>query len=141
MNSEFQWSLVRNSNAFICKRNGISFSTEPGNVAMKHSYKFSALAQDGRSIRIKDAGAEGVMVSRSKTNVSASHPSKHISKGQIIKGSANAVSRANKLSKQMESTGFRLDIAEDAAKLVEALLRSKQARREAPARKLRLLRN
>lgn len=105
---------------------------------MKHSYKYSALAQDARSIRIQDAGIAGVAISRSKGKVSPSNPSKLISKAQIIKGSADAVSRANKLSKQMESTGFRLDIAEDAAKLIEALLRSKQARREAPARKVRV---
>lgn len=43
---DLQWELVRNHNAFIVKRNGYTFSTEPTNLANKHSYKFSGLAQN-----------------------------------------------------------------------------------------------
>jgi large subunit ribosomal protein L28e len=49
---DLQWELVRKNNAFIVKRNGYTFSTEPTNLANKHSYKFSGLAQNKVSIII-----------------------------------------------------------------------------------------
>ena len=38
------WALTRKTNAFMVKRNGMVLSSEPGNLANKHSFKFSGLA-------------------------------------------------------------------------------------------------
>jgi len=43
MSSDLQWQLIRHSNAFVVKRDGITFSSEPGNLTNKHSFKFSGL--------------------------------------------------------------------------------------------------
>jgi large subunit ribosomal protein L28e len=44
MSSDIVWQVLRHHNAHIVKRDGIIFSSEPGNVANIHSYKFSGLA-------------------------------------------------------------------------------------------------
>merc|ERR1712138_369433 len=38
------WALTRKTNAYLVKRNGLQLSSEPNNVANKHSFKFSGLA-------------------------------------------------------------------------------------------------
>lgn len=43
--SDLQWQLLRNSHSFLVKRNGATFSSEPLNLANKHSPKFSGLSQ------------------------------------------------------------------------------------------------
>lgn len=42
--SHFTWSLVKNNNAFLVKRDGVAFSRESNNLLNKHSYKWSGLA-------------------------------------------------------------------------------------------------
>ena len=51
------WMLVRNSSCFLVKRNGVQFSSEPGNVMNLNTYKYSGLAND-KTVAI-DAGADG----------------------------------------------------------------------------------
>lgn len=46
MSTDLQWELVRNFNCGLVKRSGCTFSTEPFNLAAKHSYKFSGFAQN-----------------------------------------------------------------------------------------------
>lgn len=38
------WALTRKTNSFLKKRNGLFLTSEPNNVAAKHSFKFSGLA-------------------------------------------------------------------------------------------------
>mmetsp|Transcript_5914 Transcript_5914/g.17468 ORF Transcript_5914/g.17468 Transcript_5914/m.17468 type:complete len:153 (-) Transcript_5914:33-491(-) len=40
------WMLVRNSSCFLVKRNGVQFTTEPGNVMNLNTFKYSGLAND-----------------------------------------------------------------------------------------------
>ena len=42
--SSLIWALIKDNNSFIKKRGGVIFTTEPGNVTNKHSFKFSGLA-------------------------------------------------------------------------------------------------
>ena len=44
MSADLQWLLVKNSNAFLVKRKGVQFSSEPGNLNNTNSFKFSGLA-------------------------------------------------------------------------------------------------
>lgn len=46
MSIDLQWELVRKNNAFVVKRSGYTFSTEPANLTNKHSYKYSGFAQN-----------------------------------------------------------------------------------------------
>jgi hypothetical protein len=44
MSNDVVWQVLRQHNAFVVKRDGITLSGEPGNLLNKHSYKFSGLA-------------------------------------------------------------------------------------------------
>eukprot|EP00884_Botryococcus_braunii_P013997 jgi/Botrbrau1/22599/Bobra.176_1s0029.1 len=60
MSDAFLWQLVKNHNAFLYK--GLQqdfFSAEPGNVANKHSFKYSGLA-NVKTVDIS-AGEEGAI--------------------------------------------------------------------------------
>ncbi|KAI7842121.1 hypothetical protein COHA_004314 [Chlorella ohadii] len=61
MSAQLVWELVKKNNAFIRKSvNHTVFSAEPGNVANKHSYKYSGLANRGATVDV--AAAEGAVV-------------------------------------------------------------------------------
>jgi len=44
MSSAVQWELLKKSNRFLVKRNGVQFSSDPLNVTNVHSFKYSGLA-------------------------------------------------------------------------------------------------
>lgn len=46
MSQDLKWLLVKNSNAFLVKRDGVQFSREPNNVRNLNAFKYSALAND-----------------------------------------------------------------------------------------------
>ncbi|PRW45372.1 hypothetical protein C2E21_5977 [Chlorella sorokiniana] len=61
MSAQLVWELVKKNNAFIRKSvNHTVFSAEPGNVANKHSYKYSGLANRGATVDV--AAANGAVV-------------------------------------------------------------------------------
>jgi large subunit ribosomal protein L28e len=41
---ELVWALLKKQNRFVIKRNGVTFSTEPGNVRNLNKFKYSGLA-------------------------------------------------------------------------------------------------
>jgi hypothetical protein len=41
MSSDLQWQIVRNSHAYLIKKDGYVFSSEPGNLMNQHSFKFN----------------------------------------------------------------------------------------------------
>merc|ERR1711907_719452 len=42
--SDLLWALTKKQNAFLVKRNGLTLTSEPGNLMNKHSFKYSGLA-------------------------------------------------------------------------------------------------
>jgi large subunit ribosomal protein L28e len=44
MSADLIWSLVKNNNSFLVKRNGVTFSSEAGNLVNRNSFKYSGLA-------------------------------------------------------------------------------------------------
>ena len=44
MSADLIWQVLRTHNAHLVKRDGITLSAEPGNLANLHTYKFSGLA-------------------------------------------------------------------------------------------------
>merc|ERR1711976_12628 len=44
MSSELTWQLIRKHNSFIRRRDGVTFTSEPNNLANKHAFKWSGLA-------------------------------------------------------------------------------------------------
>ena len=131
MSSELTWELIRNNNSFLVKRNGFTFSREAGNLVNKHSYKYSGLAQ---SKVIKIGLTEGgVSVSRRSTKASANAVAKSFTKAQIIKSSASPAHRAQSISRDMQASGYRLDLVRAASARVCALLASMKPRKTSKA--------
>ena len=134
MSAELQWELIRNHNAFMVRRSGVTFSREPTNLVKKHSYKYSGLAQS-KVISIT-AAPEGVRISRRSTKRPANKVATSFTKPSLIKKSASGKDRANKVSKDLHSTGYRLDLVLPAQAAVCAYLRSYKPRKSVP-KKLR----
>jgi len=44
LSPDLVWACINKHNSFLVKRNGVTFSSEPGNLTNVHSYKFSGLA-------------------------------------------------------------------------------------------------
>src|SRR3989338_3835231 len=66
------WEVIRNhNNAFVIKRQGRKFSTEPGNLMNKHSPKFSGVSND-RVVDVFQAGRR-VKVMTKCTKASRKH--------------------------------------------------------------------
>jgi len=68
MSADVIWSLVKNNNAFLIKRNGVQLSREPGNLTNCNSFSSSGLA-NCRAVQIaalpKGAGVSVAVKSRS----------------------------------------------------------------------------
>jgi len=39
MSADLVWQIVKNNNAFLVKKNGVQFSSEPGNLTNLNSFK------------------------------------------------------------------------------------------------------
>merc|ERR1712138_271015 len=58
------WALTRKTNAYLVKRNGLQLSSEPNNVANKHSFKFSGLA-NFEAVGVEETdGKRGITLSK-----------------------------------------------------------------------------
>lgn len=44
MSADLQWAILRNNSCFLVKKDGYEFTSEPGNLNQKNSFKFSGLA-------------------------------------------------------------------------------------------------
>lgn len=127
MSAELQWGLIRNYNAFMVRRSGVTFSREAGNLLNKHSFKYSGLAQP-KVIRIT-AVPTGVAVTRRSTKKAANKIASTFPVASIIKKSATSGVRAQKVARDLQATGYRLDLIPAAQAKVSALLRSHKARK------------
>lgn len=125
--SELNWQLIRDYNAFMVRRSGVTFSREAGNLTKKHSYKYSGLAQP--AVVCVTPTDKGVAVCRRRTKVPANKIASAWPTPSVIKGSATGARRARKIVRDMESTGYRLDLCQDAKAKVYALLRSFKPRK------------
>ncbi len=127
MSEELIWGVIRENNAFMVKRGGVLFSSEPGNLVAKHSPKYSGLAKTN-TIRI-EAVEGGVAISRRSAKAPASKIAGAYTPAAFIKGSASGPVRAIKLARDMQATGYRLDLTRAAQARLCALLASKKARK------------
>ncbi|KAI8984028.1 ribosomal L28e/Mak16 [Mycotypha africana] len=64
MSADLVWSIIRNNNSFLVKRQGVQFSSEPSNLMNVNSFKYSGLANP-KSVAISSA-ARGVRVTTTK---------------------------------------------------------------------------
>ena len=76
MSSDLIWQLTRKHNSFLVKRNGVTFTTEPGNLTNTLSYKTSGLASK-KTVNIvpsqaNKAGRVGIEITTKKIKTPAS---------------------------------------------------------------------
>ena len=71
MSSDVVWQVLRQHNSFVVKRDGITLSSEPGNLMNRHSYKFSGLANK-KVVHVGAGKDKKVHVTISKSALSTS---------------------------------------------------------------------
>jgi len=81
ISQELTWSLLKKHNSFLVRRNGVKFSSEPGNLKNLHKFKYSGLANK-KVIDVQPNGKDkGVVVSRKTPRASkARRPSQAFQK-------------------------------------------------------------
>merc|ERR1711998_70390 len=102
--SDLLWALTKKNNAFLCKRNGLQLSSEPGNLMNKNSFKYSGLANlDAVDIQDNTKG-----ITLSKKNKKESHAPKRTMVAVDLKKGFRAV--ANTITKKTEGSYYRKDL-------------------------------
>merc|ERR1711998_816290 len=81
--SDLLWALTKKNNAFLCKRNGLQLSSEPGNLMNKNSFKFSGLANLD-AVDVQD-NTKGISFSR-KVKKNSNAPKRSIVTVDLKKG-------------------------------------------------------
>ena len=85
MSSALVWGLINKNNSFkrTYKKQGVHFSAEPGNLANKHSFKYSTLANKAViGIEATKGGAQLTL----KTAAAKKSPAKGLYKANLTKG-------------------------------------------------------
>ncbi|ORZ01466.1 ribosomal L28e protein family-domain-containing protein [Syncephalastrum racemosum] len=108
MSSELVWSLVKNNNSFLVKRNNVQFSREAGNLTNLNTFKFSGIAQP-KTVSIQ-AAPKGVQVVTQRT------------KKQLAPGKANVTTvinntrrkTAKSVAQLVARNGYRSDLRQAA---------------------------
>merc|ERR1712157_193008 len=104
--SELVWQCIRGGNSFMRKNlNGTVMSAEPGNLAGKHSYKHSGIANKANVGLTEENGA--ILLTKGKIKTVFKKDARRVMKG-VTK----------------EVTGYRSDLADIATRRVAALAKS-----------------
>lgn len=110
--SELVWQCIRGGNSFMRKNlNGTVMSAEPGNLAGKHSYKHSGIANKANVGLTEENGA--ILLTKGKIKKSGKSKT-------VFKKDARRVMKG--VTKEV--TGYRSDLADIAVRRVSALAKS-----------------
>lgn len=127
MSAELQWECVRKFNCFQVKRNGVTFSTERGNLKNINSFKYSGLVHP-RSVRVESAGAKGgVVISRRRTQAGNKVATAFTIPARIKSTCVAASTR--KVAADLERSYYRLDLIGAAKARAAAILKSQRPRK------------
>mmetsp|Transcript_5411 Transcript_5411/g.13126 ORF Transcript_5411/g.13126 Transcript_5411/m.13126 type:complete len:126 (-) Transcript_5411:1722-2099(-) len=114
--SELIWQCIRGGNSYMRKNKcGGVFSAESGNLAGKHSYKYSGIA-NAKNVGLKTVGND-IVLTKGK-----------VKKGKKAVGVSSTVFKkdARKVMKGVskEVSGYRSDLSDYAVRRVAALAKS-----------------
>lgn len=118
--------LLRDHSCHLVKRSGVAFSKEEGNLGGLHNYKYSS--SQARAVKVIDNG-NGVEISRRNKTGSSNKVRGAWSSASVKKSSAGC-NRVRGVARDMESTGYRLDLVKPTQARLCALLRAGKARKE-----------
>ncbi|KAG1142112.1 hypothetical protein G6F37_008495 [Rhizopus arrhizus] len=129
MSADLVWSIVKNNNSFLVKRQNVQFSSEPSNLLNINSFKYSGIANYKNAAIIP--AARGVRVTLRKANKEQS-PAKSANtvviaktRRQTAKSVANLIARGNK---------YRPDLRAAAVARASAIISSQQPKKERKVR-------
>jgi len=86
MSADLIWSIIRNNNSFLVKRNGAQFTSEPNNLTNLNSFKYSGLAGKGTIGISPSPDNRGVVVTSKKNPGCIFQTGKDCSQGYPFKG-------------------------------------------------------
>ncbi|XP_040563506.1 large ribosomal subunit protein eL28 [Lepeophtheirus salmonis] len=123
MSNDVIWSVIRGNSAFLLKKRNCPkpFSTEPLNLANKHSKRYSGLA-NSKAIGIAPAKTNGFVFSMKKTS-SKNRPAKSISTTTMVAGPRRSL---HKIKKVCFVNRYRKDLAKLAMRRASAIIRSQK---------------
>ncbi|KAK9840357.1 hypothetical protein WJX74_008241 [Apatococcus lobatus] len=122
--SQLIWALVKKQNVFLHKGlNGTQFSSEPGNLYNRHSYKYSGLANEKTvDIRAGDDDASLVISKKRPKNINKPATSVHSVPTKKHAAKVNA-------SVRTELKNYRPDLTKAAVARASAVSKSLRVKR------------
>jgi large subunit ribosomal protein L28e len=115
MSADLVWQIVKNNNAYLVKKCGVQFSSEPGNLMNVNSFKYSGIANN--KAVIIGSTEKGVSFATTK----ASNKNLKTTAVELKKGARPSANAAKNVLK-----GYRPDLSKAAAARVSAILKSKK---------------
>lgn len=126
---ELQWMILRNQSRFLVKRNGAAFSSEPGNLKNKHSFKFSTMA-NSKAVGLERTDDGVTLMTKTKTKKSPKNMFKKVTLKRDFRRVAKSIKGACAL--------YRPDLEKDALARWTVIHRSLgEKKKAAPAKKSR----
>eukprot|EP00050_Salpingoeca_kvevrii_P005570 m.284629 g.284629 ORF g.284629 m.284629 type:complete len:139 (+) comp11184_c0_seq1:41-457(+) len=123
MSADLQWMIVRKHHAFL-KVNPAGdrrvFSTEPGNLSNKHSFRSNGLVNK-RTVDVS-ANKEGGVVLTTKKTIGA-RPKAQVSKTTLKRGARRTMKAIRGATK-----GYRADLTQEALIRASQILRSQKTK-------------
>merc|ERR1711990_411787 len=125
MSSDLVWACLRKNSSFLVKSKkygGVRFTTEPGNLMNKHSYKYSGLA-NSRAIGVEEAERGVVLTVKSTSN--ARKPAKLFAKKNLKRNVRRA---AQSIVGDTAGYYYRADLRNAALARLSAIHRSQRVK-------------
>ena len=120
--SDLIWSLVRNNNAFLVKRNGAQFTKEPGNVMNVNSFKYSGLA-NSKSVNVVSKKGKAALVLK---NRGSNKPKSAVREINLFKGSLKG---NDTIKKNVGAAFYRRDLERAALSRFTAITKARRGRK------------
>jgi large subunit ribosomal protein L28e len=107
MSADLVWQIVKNNNAYLVKKSGVQFSSEPGNLMNVNSFKYSGIANN-KSVIIGST-EKGVSFATTK----ASNKNLKTSSVELKKGARPSAAAVKNVLK-----GYRPDLSKVSIKII-----------------------
>jgi hypothetical protein len=115
------WDAIRETDAFMVRRDGVTFSRDPKNLTGRHSYKYSGLAQPkSLGITLSMSDDKKSTITLTKTGKSVNRP-REACRDTVLKGRAAGLAE---IEKAIGADYYRPDLKAAALARYGMLLRS-----------------
>merc|ERR1712224_271266 len=130
--ADLKWMLVKDNTSFLVKKNGVEFTSEPGNLMNINTYKYSGLANNKTvDLSVNKDGAIEVAIMKKKAadeRKPASSYARSLLKRHMVNKNCKAASTLTTLTK---GHYYRADLTDAAVARYHALYKSLKADKSA----------